>query len=768
MVQKGILTAVASRVLRSAFVLGAAAFFSVHGDVVADSLRAIASEAAEREGHQEVVIEHRSDSPIPPEQKRVVEEILGRELCSGAASYYLPRGDVSLLKEFPFLEIHEEEFVPEVPHVLRPAYLKNREGNNIYSLSMGVYRFDPLSWVPILPAEFCVAFEPGQNDISSYYIVQLWDTPSEDERARLKRMNFKLDQYLPQHAFLEKLTVERARNIFSLTRGEKGLFRWIGPLQPAYKLSPALVSFGEAVTSSGTEPGIAKENIPKEYEEKERGIARLNDRALWLKELAGLARDPEVLRIEPVGRVSLRNQTTAWVIQTNKTNDYLVHKSNIRGQGEVIGLIDDHVDLGHCFFRDSRALGVPNRKFKIYESSSGIPGAGEGTEHGTFVAGILAGGCENSCTNTRIGHAPEAKIAFAWFDDLTLSNGSFYGILSTLYNGEARIFSNSWGDDTRTDYTGWAREADLFSRNKEDSLILFAVKNEDPIKNEEDLIATPENAKNVLAVGASHQATGQDFVGRGAKSGVGKMRRPEILAPGCSIFSTKENTSCGENPRPSSCATSWACPAVAGAAALVRQYLRSKGFSAPSGALMKAMLLNGTDDMVFDVDPNDPNRGNEYPSDREGWGRLVLAKSLELPAGRLRRTIIKDVRNEDGPDHSKDVSWTFYVDDPREELKVTLVWMDEVSAPMVFEPILVNDLNLTVRDVTNNESYHGNKFEKDESMKGATTYDDVNNVEQVVIKNAKGTEYAVTVSGDRIEVPRQGFALVITGAVKEK
>ena len=80
--------------------------------------------------------------------------------------------------------------------------------------------------------------------------------------------------------------------------------------------------------------------------------------------------------------------------------------------------------------------------------------------------------------------------------------------------------------------------------------------------------------------------------------------------------------------------TSMATPLTAGAAALVREWLTERGgVSSPSGALMKAVLLNGAADMS----PGQYGTGatQEVPSQRPnnvtGWGRVDLVESLNPP-----------------------------------------------------------------------------------------------------------------------------------------
>lgn len=118
-----------------------------------------------------------------------------------------------------------------------------------------------------------------------------------------------------------------------------------------------------------------------------------------------------------------------------------------------------------------------------------------------------------------------------------------------------------------------------------------------------------------------------DGAGWGTMSGVG------LTAPGSAIDEAYQMMG----------GTSMATPLTAGAVALVREWLtRVRGVANPSGALMKAVLLNG----AVDMSPGQYGTGGtrEIPASRPnnvtGWGRVDLVESLNPPAP--RRVWIKD------------------------------------------------------------------------------------------------------------------------------
>lgn len=493
-----------------------------------------------------------------------------------------------------------------------------------------------------------------------------------------------------------------------------------------------------------------------------------------------------IVRIDPFQYATLRNGMTAGVIQSGDRFDQsIVRKGGLMGDDEVVGILDDSLDINHCFFKDQygNPPGPRHRKLRNYRASEGPTGM-----HGTFVAGIIAG-LSSDPLEVNNGQAPKAYISFDSVWDIAAKGpitSTLYQALQEQYDDGARIFSNSWGDSERGWYTGWAYDIDRFTWEREDALVIFAVHNDGKVMS-------PENAKNVLAVGASKKANLKDHHGRAGKGPTcGQQRKPEIFAPGCRIRSAlvdqrlghemNHGTSCGVGQmnvrypgeglvdkiqstplHSSSCATSWAAPAVAGAAALAREHLRDRK---PSGALVKAILLNATRDLVGRYETS------EYPNDIEGWGWLVLDDALFFE-GDERKVFMYDVWKDKGLGlNSPPSRFRIRTNESAEPLKITLVWTDPPPAPMVRSNPAVNNLDLHVRriDCAENERcfFLGNYFAKEGISQGYQRQpekgDEVNNVEQVLIKKSGG-EYCISVAGVEIHTPKQGYALVATGSI---
>jgi hypothetical protein len=132
-----------------------------------------------------------------------------------------------------------------------------------------------------------------------------------------------------------------------------------------------------------------------------------------------------------------------------------IHHRGLKGQNEIIGLIDSGIDTNHCFFKDDNnpvpinEANLSHRKIVSYVALADSSDNSEG--HGTHVAGTLAGNanCLNSSAGMYNDQAPKAKILF--YDIFT--NNSFNAdldfeeIISQFERFGVSISSNSYGTD---------------------------------------------------------------------------------------------------------------------------------------------------------------------------------------------------------------------------------------------------------------------------------------------------------------------------------
>ena len=453
--------------------------------------------------------------------------------------------------------------------------------------------------------------------------------------------------------------------------------------------------------------------------------------------VAGL---PSVQFVEPAPEITFRNNTVRGIVQSNVPGTVPVHNAGITGAGEIIAVCDSGLDTAHCAFAD-----VPG-KIIAYNGAPNV------TPHGTHVACIAAG--DAVVAGDLRGHAFDAGLVFSRTPTFTFDQ--LADTLETQSSQGAFVHTNSWGDDTSTLYTGMCRSIDDFMHYHEDQLVVFAATNLPTLK-------TPENAKNALSVAAVMDTPNQNVYcsGGGGLTADGRLK-PDVAAPGCGVTSASASTACGTA---SNTGTSMAAPAVAGAALLVRQYY-DEGFYpsgaatpadafVPSGALLKATMINsatGTTGV-----PNLPAAASTF----RAWGRVMVDDALFF-AGDTRRSVIRDLRNEDGLVTGTTVDVPVVVTGAAQNLKVTVVWTDPPPAPGV-QTALVNNLDLTLiaPDAT---PYLGNVFTGGVSVTGGAA-DTKNNVEQVHISAPALGAWTVRISGTSIPSGPQGFALVVSGEI---
>lgn len=599
------------------------------------------------------------------------------------------------------------------------------------------------------------------------HVLMLDGPMNPQRRAGLEASGVAILGYLPLNAFLADVAGTTPAALRAL-----GFVRWAGAYQESWKIEPelaagvrapvtperqALAAAGEVAVSvwafAGRPAQVVVDALRAVPGARVKGVEMVGGGACVnammpranVQMLSGLA---DVQFVEELAEYTLRsNATTRWVVQSNVPLATPLYDRGLTGTGQIVGIIDGRVGAGHCSFVDTNPIGPLHRKIEAYNATNGY------NFHGTHVAGTAVGDGGDS-GDTR-GVAYNARMVFNTHP--SADEASMYGRFALHTSQGARVHSNSWGADWTREYEGGCRGIDAASRDFDDILILHSV-------SDGAIVTNPENAKNSLAVAASAQAPAQEnwcFGGIGPT--LDGRRKPEILASGCGIFSSSGPSGCGTA---GASGTSMACPAAAGLATLMRQYF-TEGFyphgqalpgyeMVPSGQLLKAMMVNSARDMVG---------VGGFPSDREGWGRVVGDDALYF-TGDSRRLIVHDVRN-DSPAALTTDAWfrTRVVTQVGEPLKITAAWADvpaEINA--TFVPI--NNLDLVVVSPSGIE-YRGNFFGGGQSAPGGGggAADALNNLEQVLVLNPEAGTWTVDVVGTAVNMDVQGFALVVTGLV---
>ncbi|HJT97334.1 MAG TPA: S8 family serine peptidase, partial [Rhodanobacteraceae bacterium] len=411
--------------------------------------------------------------------------------------------------------------------------------------------------------------------------------------------------------------------------------------------------------------------------------------------------------------------------------------------------------------------------------------------HGTHTTGTIVGDAAGTFgANTYLaatpsaanhdladGMAPNAQLLFQDIgpdDPRSVIIIDFEGTLDQSYAGGARIHSDSWGAGTSGQYTSDDANVDTATRRHEDQLVIIAAGNDQAGAM---AVGSPGNSKNsvtVAALGHAGSLTKAGFSNSGPTAD-GRMK-PDVSAPGSSTVSARFGTNVdGTATAPLTATisgTSMATPTIAGNTILLRQFLtdgwypRGEKTAAdamiPTGAAMKAILLNGTN----------PINSTSWPSTGTGWGRAWLDGNLwfksTMPNGDdSKRLRLFERPNAAGLETGEVNEYTIANVGAGVELRATLTWFDAPAAPGSASTLINNlDLEVVGPDST---VYLGNHFSSGASSPGGTA-DAKDTVEQVRFTAPAAGSYTFRVKGT--DVPgdgesgsdRQGYALAVSGA----
>ena len=409
-----------------------------------------------------------------------------------------------------------------------------------------------------------------------------------------------------------------------------------------------------------------------------------------------------------------------------------------------------------------------------------------------------------------LGVAPFVKIGSSViFDPDKYTNPNLINLEAKAYQDGARISSNSWGEPNNGRYDVDAQSYDKIVRDAQPTgaaitapgnqqmVVVFAAGNDGPGSL---TVGSPGTAKNVITVGAAENVQpfgGPDQCGVSDTSAdsandivsfssrgptIDGRRKPEIVAPGTHVSGgitqatlvnppsgngmvdacfTGNGVCGGTGATPgglffpagqqwyvASSGTSHSTPAVAGAAALVRQYFINQGFAPPSPAMTKATLMN-TARYMTGAGANDTLWSNN-----QGLGELNMNLFYDIFA---TGAIIHDQRAADTFTASgQQRVVTGNILDPAKPFRVTLAYTD-APGPTT-GAAYVNNLDLEV--TVGGNTYKGNVFSGALSALGGNA-DPQNNAESVFLPAGMSGSFVIRVKATNIAgdgVPNSGPA----------
>jgi subtilisin-like proprotein convertase family protein/subtilisin family serine protease len=402
------------------------------------------------------------------------------------------------------------------------------------------------------------------------------------------------------------------------------------------------------------------------------------------------------------------------------------------------------------------------------------------------------------------GLAHKARLVFqAVEQEMKWKNASYYqeigrfllagipedlgGLFGDAYAHGVRVHSNSWGGGDPGEYDEQCEQLDRFVWEHKDFCVLVAAGNDGTDRDGDGHInpmsvTSPATAKNCICIGACENdrprfnaerygdwwssdypvapyhadpmADNPDQVVAFSSRGPTKdgRIRPDLLAPGTFVLSTRSTMIAPNNNAWAALAssrkyfhmggTSMATPLAAGAAALVRQYLRrDQGISSPSAALIKAVLVAGARRL-----PSTESAGAQWDNE-QGFGRLDLDTSLApaLPARAQYLDLTEGLATGELWSRELDIAGSDAA------LRVVMVYSDYPGER------LVNNLNLIV------VGPDGRRHVGNGGGDGELTMDSANTVEVVHLPVPQAGTWRIDVVASNVPQPAQPFALVVIG-----
>lgn len=464
------------------------------------------------------------------------------------------------------------------------------------------------------------------------------------------------------------------------------------------------------------------------------------------------------------------------------------------GSGVIAGIVDGGLRSTH-----KDLLGQTLPCISGADPSSCSPGS---SDHGTHVAAAVAGSGASDIRHNGFlrgqGVAPGAKLVSQRYGPFIgagpgglVAAGMLKIFRESALSG-AVLTNNSWGPaGSPKGYDIPSREVDVIVRDAladqdgaQPILAVWSVMNGNGDGQgacQPSSLGSPDEAKNLLAVGSTRLASGGG--GQVAGSGIFDVSSnsahgpacdgrqvPHLVAPGCLTDSASGSGDTAFNLK---CGTSMASPVVSGAAALfIEKYRDSHDGATPSPALVKAAITVVARDLAGQKNA-DGDLLKHRPDRFQGYGRLDLAALMQPDV-----PVLYFEQDQVFSDSGQQWSQTFWAADPAQPVRLMLVWTDAPGHGLGGStPAWVNDLDLEVH--LDGRRYHGNAIGEDGWSSADGQADGKNNMEAIHLSAEQHAGMAlelrvkaVNIAADALNphapgAPAQDFALVCHNCKRE-
>ncbi|MCE7044400.1 S8 family peptidase [Dyadobacter sp. CY312] len=554
-----------------------------------------------------------------------------------------------------------------------------------------------------------------RNDTSTFYLAKI-----SSESTRFFRESLNVVRQLESDLYIIRTSPLWVKNNLSN-------FVFIRMANNSFKLSPSLINKNDLELNSKKIFHITVNNNdsfeellsvnPLKYTLKQ-SFADINTFILeceydFIKTV--LINDENVIYIESGDRQLIEereSQSLNFKTPVNEIN--LVHSEfpEINGSGITASIKENLFDTTNIDFK-GRIRSTP-------EISS------QASTHATQMARIIGGG-GNSHYSAK-GVAWKANLSSSSANVLLPNTNDFY------LQHHITVQNHSYGVGIETFYGNDSKAYDYSTANNPSLIHIFSAGNSGEISSNEGIYKMIPNfanlsgsfkaAKNVLTIGTVNSEGKVRPISSRGPTNDGRVK-PELVA-----FS--------DNGTSESAAT------VSGIALLLQDaYKKSNSGSPLENGLLKAILINGADDVESD--------GIDFLS---GYGSVNAYASIENI--HTKRYIIDSV-SQTSP------TKTFQLKIPKNacELKISLVWIDPPAAPNSYRSI-INDLDLSLKDnISTKELYPWvlNHFPDSDSLRliAKTGRDSINVVEQITVPSPISGDYYINVKAYHLQTSSQKF-----------